>query len=461
VRGKNIVWLSMIAMICSLLMVNVGIAPVSTAKLKVDPPTVTGQPPGEFTIDINVVDVDDLYGFGIIVDFAPYGSVLVVSSVTEGPFLKQGGNTFFTYDFNPFKGTVNVGCTLLGADGGVSGEGTLFSIKFLIAEVGESQLDLIYTALLNGGMQQIKHNVFNGYYYGPTVDLVRMQILPGRDLTAGQTAVFNSKIKNFDDDLTMRAKVRFDLVRDDGLRLTLWAGQSYVSEVRPPVYLYVNEYNEWLEWDWDFYGTSPYLDATGDGSYIESSVYDALSSLYGFEDLTLNPGDVIGRVVLEGYTQYPGGSDDDMDMDMLGGIGAGYPWLGSLWGTADYGWHTPRWIGADVSDVIPDLLGMDATNLNNFEAIATYWTVDGLSHGPMRLDALRLRIEFTGLFPIEVAVYELEPHEVLELDPATWALLPGDVGRYEVTATCYYTYMDYTWIQGSKVQTRVFRVSEG
>lgn len=462
-RGKNIIWLSMIAMLCSVMMVNVGmgVATPPPAKLYVDPPTVYGQPPGEFSIDINVEKVKNLFAYGVTVEFAPYVSVLVVSQVTEGPFLKQAGTTIFKYKYSGFKGTVKVGCTLLGSLDGVSGEGTLFSIKFKIAEVGESPLDLVDTGLVDNNMNPIIHNVQNGYYYGPTADLIRMQILPGRSLTVGQTFVVNSKIKNFDSHKTLKAKVKYDMVREDGFRLSLWAGQSYVSEVRDPVYLYVNEYNEWLEWDWDFIGTSPYLDAAGDGSYIESSTMDALSSLYGFEDLTLNPGDVIGSVVLEGYTQYPGGSDDDMDMDMLGSIGAGFPWLGSLWGTADWGWHTPRWIGADVSDVIPDLLGKDATNLNNFEAIATYWTADSLSHGPMRLDALRLKIEFTGLYPLEGTVYEVGPDEELEVDPAAWALLPVDVGKYYVTATCFYTYMGYTWIQGTKVQTRIFRVSEG
>lgn len=454
-RGKNIVWLSMIAMLCSVMMVNMGAATPPPTKLYVDPTTAYGEIPGELSIDINIEKVNNLFAYGVTVEFAPYVSVLVVSQVTEGPFLKQAGNTIFKYKYSGFEGTVKVGCTILGASDGASGEGTLFSIKFKIAEAGDSPLNLIDTGLLDNNLNPITHNVQNGYYYGPTIDLTRMQILPGRDLTVGQTLVLNSKVKNFDSDKTLEAKVKFDLVREDGFRLSLWSGQSYVSEVRDPLYLYVNEYNEFYEWDW----TNPGASVIGepDGDYTESIVDGAMTSEYGFEDLTLNPGDVIGRVTLEGYCQYPNGYTQAVDIDTY--TTRAFEWLGSLYGSPDWGWVSPRWIGADVSDVCPDLLGKDATPLNDLGVLL--YNYEGNADNPIRVDALRLRVEFTGLYPLEATVYEVEPHQELELDPATWALLPVDVGQYYVTATCFYTYMGYTWIEGTKVQTRTFRVSEG
>jgi len=451
VRGKNIMWLSLIAMLFATMMANI-VTAATPGKLFVDPKAVSGSPGDEFTIDINVDLINDLYAFGMTVDFAPYVSVLVVSKVAEGPFLKQGGSTYFKYTYSSFKGEVKVGCTLLGPLSGVSGAGTLFSITFIVVEAGDSQLDLLDTALLDSNLNPLNYSVTNGYYSGATVNLISMVIAPGRSLTSGQTVEFQSSIKNMDPDKTMDAQVRFDILREDGWRTTIWAGQAFVTKVRDPVTLYVNEYNEWLEWDW----TNPGASVIGmpDGDYAESIVNGAMSSAYGFDDLVLNPGDVIGNIKLEGYCQYPNGATDAVDIDMYS---TDFDWFGSLYGGPDFGWVSPRWIGADVSDVRPDLLGKDATALNNLEVLL--YNYEGNADNPMRVDSLRLIVSFSQVYPAVQPTYTIGPKEELVLDPATWALADLDEGTYTVTCTVLYTYVHYSWIAAHKIQTRSFRVS--
>ncbi|HEY6185539.1 MAG TPA: cohesin domain-containing protein, partial [Terriglobales bacterium] len=45
------------------------------------------------TLDVNISNVTDLYGFQFDLSFAP--GILAANSVTEGAFLASGGSTFF------------------------------------------------------------------------------------------------------------------------------------------------------------------------------------------------------------------------------------------------------------------------------------------------------------------------------------------------------------------------------
>jgi len=436
-------WLTLIALLMGVAVPNLGVAQSSTT-ISVDPSLVTGLLPGDsFDVDIYITDADAVHAWEVKLAYAPYMDVMVVTDIIEGDFLEEGGMTTFAKYVDHFYGFAMFGATGDADHYGVWGEGILATVVFSILEAGECDLNLYDTILLNRNKEELPHSVVDGYYLGPTADLRKLLgTARGRKApwTAPASIDMKAQVENtgYTD---IYARLKFSSVHESGKTITLYSGQHlWTSKPREPEYLYVNEYNEWLEWDWDFYGTSPYLDATDDGSYIESSTYDALSSLYGFEDLTLNVGDVIGRVVLEGYTQYPGGADDNMDMDMLGGIGAGFPWLGSLWGTADYGWHEPRWIGDCLSDIFPALLGTDTTNINNFEAIATYWTADKLSHGPMRLDALRLKVEFTGIEGLPTWEHIPVGAPPTDLPPAVWDLYDFDAGDWDTTVTCEYRY---------------------
>jgi hypothetical protein len=169
-------------------------------------------------------------------------------------------------------------------------------------------------------------------------------------------------------------------------------------------YLYVNEHID-NSGDWTNVGTSPYLDAEGDGSYIRGTEYCQLSDIFGFDDITLGPYDKITEVRLEGYTK---ADSSDIDYDMY--VWDTFTWLGSLWGETSWSWKSPRWITDRVDQIVPSTKTQDG--LNAFQVLAHYYTPDGSPLGNADLDALRLVVNIER---IEVP----EPFDKVEVYP-TW-----------------------------------------
>ena len=159
----------------------------STPIICVDPQTSVGAVTQNFTVNINISDVIDLYGWEFKLGWN--ATVLDVVEVYEGPFLKSVGDTFFTYKVNSTASYIIVDCTLLGLVPGVSGNGTLATVKFYVKNVGDSVLDLYDTVLVDSNEQTILHTTVDGYYYTSAHDISIT------NLEASQTAV-NVTVKN-------------------------------------------------------------------------------------------------------------------------------------------------------------------------------------------------------------------------------------------------------------------------
>ncbi|MBU1752825.1 PEGA domain-containing protein [bacterium] len=118
----------------------------------------------QFSVDIKVGSVTNLYGFQFDIRFDP--NLLEVVSVIEGTFLKSDG-TYTTW-VSPTTGTgsiSNIGCTRLGTTTGVSGTGTLAVIKFRAKSEGVSLLDLQNVLLKDNSLpvtQDISSDVADG-----------------------------------------------------------------------------------------------------------------------------------------------------------------------------------------------------------------------------------------------------------------------------------------------------------
>jgi hypothetical protein len=447
VRGKNILWLTMIALLFSVSLITLtGAAP--GAQVYVAPAEIHNEDLSlsSFTIDINVEEVVDLYSFAFTLKFSPYVQNLVVSSVTEGGFLTMGGyTTDFVYKIDAFHGEVDIGNARLGQVPGASGSGTLATIGFNVEEAGSSPLALLDVELYNSppDSASIRTQTHDGHYYGSEAEFVDISFDPGRavNLKEFDALTIHTSVTNTGD-IPLQVRVRFDLRSEDAWHQA-YGGQHFVSKPRDPVYLYVNEYNPFLEWGW----TNPGASVIGmpDGDFTESITNGDMTSAYGFEDLTdMGPTDVIGNVVLEGYCQYPNGPTEAVDIDIYDA--ATFAWWGSLYGAADWGWVTPRWIGASVSDVDPSILGADPTNLNNLEALI--YNYEGSAANPMRVDALRLRVEFAKFLPGYDTpwVGTLDPGETAETE-ITWLLANDDMARYTGKVTVEFTHNGYSWIQ--------------
>jgi general secretion pathway protein D len=95
----------------------------------------------EFSAAVLVSGVERLYSAPLFISYDP--AMLELVSISEGDFLKQGGQTtIFSHSPNPDTGQVIVGYKQ-GPDGaGASGSGTLFNTVFRPTTAGETQLKI-------------------------------------------------------------------------------------------------------------------------------------------------------------------------------------------------------------------------------------------------------------------------------------------------------------------------------
>jgi hypothetical protein len=131
--------------------------------LYVNPSTIITSVSDTFSVNITISGVNDLGGW----EFKLYylSSNLNGTDLVQGPFLKQGGSTYFeiidfTDNYNSTHGIAWVTCALLGAGPGVDGNGTLAVITFKAQQLGTSGLSLTDTLLSDS--QPIPHVALNG-----------------------------------------------------------------------------------------------------------------------------------------------------------------------------------------------------------------------------------------------------------------------------------------------------------
>jgi len=135
----------------------------ATATVSVFPSTVTASIGQNFSIDVKIVNVFDLYGWEFKLGWNL--SLLDLVNAVEGPFLKARGSTYFTYKHNATGGYLIADCTLLGMVHGVSGSGILATITFYVKNCGECPLDLYDMILLDSFEQLIPNQAVDGYGY--------------------------------------------------------------------------------------------------------------------------------------------------------------------------------------------------------------------------------------------------------------------------------------------------------
>lgn len=469
-KGKSILWFSLVAMLLSAMIVNVGTNPVTGTKLYIDPkripgPGQIGHPGNQYNISVEVDKVEDLYAVCFTVKFAPYGTPLMACDVAEGDFLSQGVYpTAFAYKISVFDGTIKVCISRLGAVEGASGSGTLMTFKLSVVEAGESPIDLVDDILWSSSPNGIPHSTFGSYYYGATASLIRVVVLPGREVKAGENISFCSKVRN-NADMPLYVTVRFDIERvEDGRRIILYAGQTYLGGgylgAEPPyTYLYCDGYYEQIEEGWNNPGTS--LVGPPDGNVASSTTASSITSMYTFENITLpyhGRYPVMNNMDIEGYTRQSNASNDFdpyfWTYDEEGNFLIGPFWGDSMGGSTTWAWTGQRYYKGIYN--FPEYQGFPLTEtaVNNAEVLLHNYGDDGIL---MEIDSMRLKIEFATILPETPPVFLLQPFEEKELPPAIWVTSPDDIGRYLGTATIEYSALypetGYRWICGSKQKT--------
>jgi len=150
--------LSLIMSIAQVFVDSVSAAPTT---VRVSPPSITAEVGNNFSINMTISNVLNLYAWEFKLGWNP--ALLDLVNVSEGSFLRAGGDTFFTYKTNTTFGYMIVDCTLLGLVPGVSGSGTLTTITFHVKTAGECPLDLYDVLLLDPFERTIPCDVVDGY----------------------------------------------------------------------------------------------------------------------------------------------------------------------------------------------------------------------------------------------------------------------------------------------------------
>ena len=475
-RGKNLIWLSLIAALLASTMVGVGLAPGAT-KMFITPTAIPGGSTmghigDTFEMSVNIENIVDLWSLGFTVKYAPYGRPIVSGFVLEGDFLKQGGyNTNFVYKIDTFAGELKIAITRLFGGGvpvGASGSGVLATFVFTVAEAGDSDYELIDVTMRDSNFDPITNfATAGGSYNGIHANLVKIEMPAGRVNHVGDPINFLASAKSTSD-VPLNVRVRYDIERlEDGRRIRIYSGQNYagggMGEPAPFEWVYASGYLGGGDGSWSNPGA---LVGEPDGTFSECTTAYGATGYYTFNL------DLAGRTVLQcdlqGYTAQPDGStgwDFDPYVDFYDSEGTYLTtaWCDSLGGFADWRWTGGRYYQGSAYDMpeyyMSAILPWSEELFNNMELMIENYCPSGPRQ---QIDALRWKVEFAAITPVAVPSYELAPNDNMDLPPMTIGVATEDmIGTYVLTATLEYTGTgggETAWPQGIKTRTISFAI---
>jgi len=157
---------------------SVTVSMSSTAAVFVDPVNILNeslQSGSTFTVQVNVSDVNDLFAWQVNMSWN--SSILNVSSIISGEFLARADNQTSSEALGGvvINSTDNVqgyglfAESILGDVAGISGNGTLVSVEFLVLEYGWTDLNIsvsgtLPTTLLDSAGSSVTFTTVGGYF---------------------------------------------------------------------------------------------------------------------------------------------------------------------------------------------------------------------------------------------------------------------------------------------------------
>jgi len=203
-------------------------------------PAINSYNPGDsFTVDVDIQDANDLFSYEVKVGYNP--GILEVASIEEGPFIKDQTTAPLGTIWSVIYGDdfVYAVCVTWGKYPGVSGSGNLFNVTFNVIDLGECDLDLYDSLVLDSTGALISHEVAGGSFSTPhSANLVRRSAWPEHhhfvvskdedfDGTyANQT--LNAKARNLGS-IEMLVKVVFDIMQDDTYLTSVSSDETLVT----------------------------------------------------------------------------------------------------------------------------------------------------------------------------------------------------------------------------------------
>jgi hypothetical protein len=154
------------------------------AVLSIDPTTQTTSTGTVVTVDVDVANVTDLYGYQFDLTFNP--NILQAVSSSEGSFLSSGGSTFFINGSNDnVGGTVSATAgSLLSAVSGVGGSGQLAVFTFDAIGNGTSALAIQNEMLLDSNINILSDTTTGGSVTVASATVQAPEIDPGSTVSA-------------------------------------------------------------------------------------------------------------------------------------------------------------------------------------------------------------------------------------------------------------------------------------
>ena len=186
-------------------MAIVSTAYASPATLYVQPSSVldiTQVPGTSFTVNVNVKNVTDLYGFDFWLNYTT--TVLTATEIRLGDLFPTG-SWKVDEKINDLVGYIRYWVTMpLGTPrgGGVTGSGTLATINFTVQDYGESPLDLYNTLLSDSYGIYWDKEVYDGYFSNippPSRLYVDPESVVNPDLVPGNNFAINVNVFNATD----------------------------------------------------------------------------------------------------------------------------------------------------------------------------------------------------------------------------------------------------------------------
>jgi len=178
-KGKNISWLPLMALLLINVIVGIEASP-SIARVHVSPSAIIDPTKGEgstFTVKINISDVVNLYGWSIRMLFNKDLVRVTAITIPSPSFLRSAGPTQILakkYDNVAGYALVSEMLKIPYPPVGASGSGILATISFTVVGVGVTALDLTDTKLntvIAGNNAPIEHLVEDGLFDNRLVNL--------------------------------------------------------------------------------------------------------------------------------------------------------------------------------------------------------------------------------------------------------------------------------------------------
>jgi len=123
------------------------------ALLSFDPPQVTQAPGATFAVNVAISGASNVYSVPVQITYDP--RMLQLLNVSNGNFLSRDNQAVVLVHREDAPGVEQISATRPPGSGGVSGQGTVFTLTFLAKASGQSTLNITRAAARDAGMQPL------------------------------------------------------------------------------------------------------------------------------------------------------------------------------------------------------------------------------------------------------------------------------------------------------------------